>query len=66
MLLAGRNLTGAALGIACLFPLVGVALLVFGVLTLLLLLRLRKALAEQAQLARASWAAQVLPKAAPS
>ncbi len=66
MLLAGRNLTGAALGIACLFPLVGVALLVFGVLTLLLLLRLRKALAEQAQLARATWAAGSPPKFAPS
>jgi len=66
MLLAGRGLTGAALGIACLSPLVGVALLVFGVMTLLLLLRLRKALVEQAKLARATWAAGSPPKAAPS
>ncbi len=64
--LGGPNLAGAAIGIGCLSPLVVVALVVFGVMTLLLLLRLRKALVEQAKLARATWAAGIPPKAAPN
>ena len=46
-----------AAGFACLLAPAAVALLVFGIMTLFLLLRLRKAIAEQARLARTTWAA---------
>jgi hypothetical protein len=45
---------------------VGLALLVFTVMTLFLLLRLRKAIAQQANLARATWAAALADDAMPA
>jgi hypothetical protein len=36
---------------------VGIAFIVFGVMTLFLLLRLRRAISEQARIAQATWAA---------
>ena len=56
--------------LACLAIPVGLAvvlaLLVFGVMTLFLLLRLRKAIAQQAGLARATWAAALADGAMPA
>jgi len=60
------NLAGAAAGLGCVSSLVGLALLVFGVMTIFLLLRLRRALVEQAKLARATWAAEIQYEAKPS
>lgn len=49
---------GAALGtMACLGGVSGLALLIFSIMAVLLLIRLRRSVAEQARLARASWAA---------
>lgn len=52
--------------ISCLALPAGLALLVFGVMTLFLLLRLRKAIAEQARVARATWAAALADGAMPA
>jgi len=52
------NLAGAAVGMVCVLLLGGLALVVFGLMTIRLMLRLRKALVEQANLARATWAAE--------
>jgi len=41
----------------CLMAPVGIAFIVFAVMTLFLLLRLRRGISEQARIARATWAA---------
>jgi hypothetical protein len=43
--------------LVCLMAPVGIAFIVFGIMTLFLLLRLRRAISEQARIARATWAA---------
>lgn len=57
---AGALATGAAGGgfaaMGCIGAVIGLAIFVFGIMTLLLLDRLRKALSEQAKLARENWA----------
>jgi len=60
---------GAGPGLAlfgCLALPAGLAVLGFSVMTLFLLLRLRKAIAEQAKLARATWAAALADGATPA
>jgi hypothetical protein len=53
---AGGPAAGLAVG-GCLMAPAGLALIVFGVMALFLLVRLRKAVTQQAKLARATWAA---------
>jgi hypothetical protein len=52
--------------LGCLALPAGLAMLVFSVMTLFLLLRLRKAIAQQANLARATWAAALADGAMPA
>jgi hypothetical protein len=52
------------MGFACVIGVAGIALLVFGILTIILVFRLQAAVRIQARLARATWLAEPVPRTA--
>ena len=56
VLLRNAAAGGGVAVIGCAGGLIGLAVIVFGIMTLFMLFRLRRALAENAKLARESWA----------
>jgi len=54
---AGAGMSAELGAVMCVIGVAGIALLIFGLMTLFLLIRLRRAVAQQARLARETWAA---------